>query len=74
MVQAKCKCISVTDYGAERDVTLRPVYDSNPGSPNYQWSKYTPDGEIRLKITNPGAFEQFVPGGTYLVSFQVAPE
>lgn len=69
MVTAKCKCISVTDYGTQRDVMLRPIWDPNLSSPNHQWSKATPSGEICLTITKPAAFQQFIPGRVYLVSF-----
>lgn len=53
-------------------VTMQPVYgtDADPG--NKQWSKWTPSGEIRLDITNPDAFKQFVLGKEYFVDFTPA--
>jgi hypothetical protein len=32
---------------------------------NGEWSKYTPQGELSMTITNPGAIEQFEPGAVY---------
>ena len=66
-VQAKFKCTSVTDYGADKAVTLSAV-TSGPG--NESWAKYTPGGEVKLTITNPAAYEQFRPGVEYLLSFE----
>ena len=67
-VTAKLRCAEVTDYGSQRKVTLRPVSDTE-GS-NKSWSEATPAGECWLSITNPGAFEQFAPGKTFLVTFE----
>lgn len=56
------------------EVTLQPVYSSDPTSPNYSWSKATPNGEVKLYITNPTAHEAFELGKTYLVTFAPVPE
>lgn len=37
---------------------------------NKDWSKYTPSGEIKMMITNPGAVDQFELGGVYKVTFE----
>lgn len=37
---------------------------------NKDWSKYTPTGEIRMTITNPGAIDQFELGGVYKLTFE----
>lgn len=76
-VRAKCRVTSrheFTDRGPGSEirsvqVTLQPVYEE--GS-NEQWSKYTPDGELRLSITNPEAYEQFKLGKAYFVDFTPA--
>lgn len=52
-------------------VKLAPVYDDGSGQ-NKDWSKYTPQGEISMMITNPGAIEQFELGKSYFVDFTPA--
>lgn len=47
-------------------VTMQAVYDEGANS---QWSKYTPSGELHLTITNPEAYNQFVLGKAYLMTF-----
>jgi hypothetical protein len=47
-------------------VHMQPVYDEGANS---QWSKYTPSGELHLTITNPEAYNQFVLGKAYLLTF-----
>ncbi len=37
---------------------------------NIDWSKYTPNGEITMTITNPAAIDQFEIGEVYGVSFE----
>ncbi|BCM88746.1 hypothetical protein IAD21_00588 [Abditibacteriota bacterium] len=34
-------------------VILRPVYSNDPQSENYSFSKFTPQGNVELTITNP---------------------
>jgi hypothetical protein len=50
-------------------VTLQPVYDSDPASPNHSFSRATPSGQVELTITNPAAFDQFIIGQTFDVDF-----
>ena len=68
-VIAKLKVERITEYESGKEVHLRAVYDSDPNGVNYTWSKATPNGEIRLYISNPGAFNQFIVGKSYLVTF-----
>lgn len=42
------------------------------GEANKEWSKWTPQGEIKMTITNPAAFEQFDLGGVYRLTFEKA--
>lgn len=49
------------------NVTLQPIYDEGANS---QWSKYTPSGELQMTITNPEAYNQFVLGKAYLLTFE----
>lgn len=75
MVQAKVKCTKNESpewdtNDSNRNVNFQCVYDSDPNSPNYEWSKYTPSGNIHLNVTNPNAFNKFVVGAEYIVSFE----
>lgn len=78
-VSAKFKCISVipTTGGdgtvESKQVSLVPVYSSDPTSPNYSWSKWTPSGSMSLTITNPTAFDQFEIGKEFLLEFTEVP-
>lgn len=49
-------------------IKLVPAY----GEGNENWSKYTPQGEISMMITNPGAIKQFELGKAYFVDFTPA--
>jgi hypothetical protein len=55
---ANCASESVT-------VTLWPIYDGNA-----DWSKQTPDGDIKMRITNRGASDQFIPGRVFSITFE----
>ncbi|MBV6650982.1 MAG: hypothetical protein KI789_14760 [Hoeflea sp.] len=50
------------------EVVLSPVYDDA----NKDWSKWTPQGEIKMTITNPAALDAFELGGQYFVDFTPA--
>ena len=69
-VTAKFVCNSVTDYGNYRRIELSPVFSSDKSSPNYSWSQATPSGKLEMTITNPGAFEQFAVGKSFLLTFE----
>lgn len=49
------------------EVELVPDYAQGK---NAEWSAATPAGVIRLTITNPAAFAQFVVGQGYTVTFE----
>ena len=73
-ISARLKCYSVNDHRngdvvLSKEVKLSPVYDPDPASPNYSFSQATPAGDVRLTITNPAAFEQFVEGKIFDVDF-----
>lgn len=70
MVTAKFKVQQVSDFGAYRQVFLSPVYSPDKASPNYSWSQYTPSGKMEMTITNPGAYEQFAVGKSFLMTFE----
>jgi hypothetical protein len=53
------------NIGSEQ-IILRAV--SGPeGSPNAQWSKWTPSGTMTFTVNNPGAFGKVLPGQFYFV-------
>jgi hypothetical protein len=39
---------------------------------NGDWSKYTPQGELSMTVTNSKAIEQFEIGGVYRLTFEKA--
>ncbi len=76
-VQAKVRCIGNSSPQGDTGGTMRlarftPVYDSDPSSPNFEWSQATPSGYIELGITNEAAFAKFEPGQEYLLTFELA--
>jgi len=54
------------------EITLHAVWDDGHG--NETWSKATPQGEIKMMITNPEAIDQFDLGKDYLVDFKPFPK
>lgn len=53
------------DAVTSKTVRLAPVYDSDPNSPNYSFSKATPCGLLQLTITNPTAYDIFEEDAEY---------
>lgn len=47
------------------EIVMAPVYDEA----NKPWSKATPQGEIKMLITNPSAIDYFDLGEKYLIEF-----
>lgn len=66
-VVAKFICDSVTDFGSRREITLSAAVQ---GDANKTWSKWTPSGSIKMTVTNPTAYEQFVPGREYYLTLK----
>lgn len=56
VLRAKFRCVSVLVGEEFRELTLVPVYGES-GSANAQWSKWTPSGELKMRIDNPKAFD-----------------
>lgn len=77
-VQAKVRCIANTpahwdpEGNSYRIARFTPVYDSDPASPNFEWSQATPSGYVELTITNPAAFGQFEANKEYTLTFDEA--
>jgi len=70
-MRAKFRVNIVTDgksnyQGEEKkyreDIVANAVYDPDPNGANRSWSEATPYGELRMAITNPGAFGHFKVG------------
>lgn len=71
-VRAKFWVTSITHHhngnpAADQSATVKlsPVYDDE----NKDWSKWTPQGEISMMITNPTAIAAFFLGAKYFVDF-----
>lgn len=84
MVTAKFKVSRITPLSFEGEAHVTPegklegnvnmvevefVPDYAQGK-NAEWSQATPAGVIRMTITNPAAFSQFVVGKGYTVTFE----
>jgi hypothetical protein len=69
-VRAKFKVQSVEDFGPSRKVKLAAV--SGDSAENASWSKWTPSGNLEMLITNPAAYQQFVPGASFYLDFSAA--
>ncbi len=52
------------------EITLRAVWGDGKG--NESWSKATPQGEIKMMITNPAAIDAFDLGKSYFADFTPA--
>lgn len=61
-IRAKFKCHRVTkDSGGNEMVNLSAVY----GDDNKPWSKFTPNGDLSMTISNPEAQGFFEPNVDY---------
>jgi hypothetical protein len=48
------------------------VYENNPDHPNYAFWRATPTAQLEMTISNPDAFNVFVAGRKYLLTFEEA--
>jgi hypothetical protein len=46
------------------------VYENRPDHPNYVFWKATPTAALEMTISNPDAFNVFVAGRKYLLTFE----
>ncbi len=56
---------SVADQNGQKsmeELGLSAVYSNEDGSPNKQWSKWTPSANFTMTISNPEAFDKLLPG------------
>lgn len=79
-VVAKFKCVEANDVFTghsneagelvpkkQRSLRLVPVWEEN--GRNREWSEATPNGELKMTITNPKALVAFEVGCDYLITF-----
>lgn len=52
------------------ELTLGAVYGPE-GSPNAQWSKWTPSASLTMQINNPSAFGKVLPGQFVFVDLTI---
>ena len=71
MLRAKFRCNAITNRDASQEVVLNPVYGAD-GTDNGQWSKWTPNGELKMTITNEKAFNTLEVGKEYYLDFTEA--
>lgn len=57
----------------QRQITLKPVYSTNPEHENKQFWDATPNGELKMTVNNSAAAEFFKPGTEYYIDFSEAP-
>ena len=58
--------------GADQPVTVKLAAAYGNGKGNEDWSKYTPQGDISMMITNPAASEMFELGKHFFIDFTPA--
>ena len=71
-VKAKFICVSVTEFqSGDKEVKFGAVYKD--GSENADYSKYTPNADLRMTISKETkAADYFKPGGQYYLTFESA--
>lgn len=73
-VRAKFRCNSITIHeGDTREYSFSAVYGKD-GTDNAQWSKWTPNGSLKMTINNPACFDKFEVGKEYYLDFTQAEE
>lgn len=72
-VRAKFTCTRVASDVAGAEITLSVVYDTDLAKEDGRFTKATPWGELKMRVDNPEAAIQFVPGQHYYVDFSLAP-
>jgi hypothetical protein len=71
------RCVAITPFATGRaedvcvEVRLMAVYDDGVEE-NKSWSKYTPNGNLSMTITNQAAIDAFELGKSYFVDFTPA--
>lgn len=68
----KCECEIISNGVGSVNVTMRPVYDTEPGHENHKFWSATPTGELKMSINNPAASSQFEVGAEYYMEIRKA--
>ena len=58
-----------TTTPGDQCATIKLAAAYNNGKGNENWSKYTPQGEISMMVTNPSAIAAFELGKSYQIEF-----
>ena len=73
-VQAKFQLVEINHRQTHNpdDVNVGFVFQAvyANGEANKDWSKYTPNGELKMTVTNPEAIKQFELGADYILTFE----
>lgn len=56
---------------SQEQIGLNAVYSDKEGSPNKQWSKWTPAAQLNISISNPDAFKKLLPGQFVFVDLTI---
>lgn len=70
----------VTNFGSQvQEVKMHPVCGNKPFGPNGEsednsFSRWSPSGELTLRITNPDLFGKIEPGQKFYLDFTLAAE
>ena len=67
-VKAKFECFNIEEFDESKTVYLQAVIGGS--DENKEWSKWTPSGNISMNISNPAAYDKFVVGKEYYVTFE----
>jgi hypothetical protein len=46
----------------QEEITMSAVSSDKEGAANKQWAKWTPSGQLKFTVNNPGAFGKVLPG------------
>lgn len=69
IMRLKAQSVRFQTTGADgkvgEDVEMWAVYDPDPNSPNYSFSKATPSAQLKFHLSNPHAFGFFGQGNEY---------
>lgn len=75
-VRAKFHVVSVEDFGQSRNIKMMAVYETDAQKcadpENIRFAKATPNGEFKMTVDNPGAYEQFSPGQEWYIDMTLA--
>lgn len=72
MVRAKFRVNEMKDSGEQVEITMTPVYSTDPNHENKRFWDATPSGTLRMWIKNRAAAESFEVNGEYYVDFTKA--